>query len=383
MDVRNACRRVENTKRNQDIASGRKDGKIDMDIRFVEREVLKEKPDWKKLGFGKYMTDYMFVMDWTVEEGWHDARIEPHAPIVLEPSCVTLHYAQETFEGMKAYRTAEGKIQLFRPEMNAKRMINSNARLCMPEFPVDMFVEAVKALVKVEADWVPYEPETSLYIRPFMFATEAALGVHMATSYKFMIICCPVGAYYEEGINPVKILVEDELVRAVKGGTGFTKCGGNYAGSILGQVKAAKLGYSQVLWLDGEHRKYVEEVGTMNIMFKIAGEIYTAPIEGTVLPGITRDSMIHLLKDWGYKVNETKLSIDDLMKAGHDGTLEEVFGTGTAAVISPVGELRYRDDIVTVNDFKTGELTQRLYDTLTGIQWGKLEDKFGWTVEVK
>ena len=267
--------------------------------------------------------------------------------------------------------------------MNAKRMINSNARLCMPEFPVDMFVEAVKALVKVEEDWVPSEPNTSLYIRPFMFATEAALGVHMANAYKFMIICCPVGAYYAAGLNPVKILVEDELVRAVKGGTGFTKCGGNYAGSILGQVKAEKLGYAQVLWLDGEHRKYVEEVGTMNIMFKIAGEIYTAPIEGTVLPGVTRDSMIHLLRDWGYKVNETRLSVDDLMKAGHDGTLEEVFGTGTAAVISPVGELRYKDDVVTVNNFEIGELTQKLYDTLTGIQWGRLPDKYGWTVEVK
>ena len=332
-----------------------------MDIRFEKRPVLKEKPDQKNLGFGKYMTDYMFVMDWTKEDGWKDARIVPEGPITMDPACVTLHYAQETFEGMKAYRTAEGKIQLFRPEMNAKRMINSNARLCMPEFPVDMFVEAVEALVKVEADWVPSEPNTSLYIRPFMFATEAALGVHMANAYKFMIICCPVGAYYAAGLNPVKILVEDELVRAVKGGTGFTKCGGNYAGSILGQVKA----------------------GTMNIMFKIAGEIYTAPIEGTVLPGVTRDSMIHLLRDWGYKVNETRLSVDDLMKAGHDGTLEEVFGTGTAAVISPVGELRYKDDVVTVNNFEIGELTQKLYDTLTGIQWGRIPDKYGWTVEVK
>ena len=337
-----------------------------MDIRFEKRPVLKEKPDQKNLGFGKYMTDYMFVMDWTKEDGWKDARIVPEGPITMDPACVTLHYAQETF-----------------PEMNAKRMINSNARLCMPEFPVDMFVEAVEALVKVEADWVPSEPNTSLYIRPFMFATEAALGVHMANAYKFMIICCPVGAYYAAGLNPVKILVEDELVRAVKGGTGFTKCGGNYAGSILGQVKAEKMGYSQVLWLDGEHRKYVEEVGTMNIMFKIAGEIYTAPIEGTVLPGVTRDSMIHLLRDWGYKVNETRLSVDDLMKAGHDGTLEEVFGTGTAAVISPVGELRYKDDVVTVNNFEIGELTQKLYDTLTGIQWGRIPDKYGWTVEVK
>ena len=259
------------------------------------------------------MTDYMFVMDWTAEDGWMDARIVPYEPIALDPACVTLHYAQETFEGMKAYRTKEGKIQLFRPEMNAKRMVISNERLCMPAFPVDMFVEAVKELVKVEQEWVPSEPGTSLYIRPFMFATESFLGVHMATSYKFMVICCPVGAYYPEGINPVKILVEDELVRAVQGGTGFTKCGGNYAGSILGQVKAEKMGCTQVLWLDGVHRKYVEEVGTMNIMFKIAGEIYTAPIEGTVLAGVTRDSILHILRDWGYEVHETHLSIDDLM----------------------------------------------------------------------
>ena len=354
-----------------------------MDIKFIKREELQEKPDQKKLGFGKYFADYMFTMDYDEGIGWHDATIRPYGPIEMNPATVVLHYAQETFEGLKAYRRADGQIQLFRPEMNAKRMINSNARLCMPEFPVDMFVEAVEALVKVEADWVPSEPNTSLYIRPFMFATEAALGVHMANAYKFMIICCPVGAYYAAGLNPVKILVEDELVRAVKGGTGFTKCGGNYAGSILGQVKAEKLGYAQVLWLDGEHRKYVEEVGTMNIMFKIAGEIYTAPIEGTVLPGVTRDSMIHLLRDWGYKVNETRLSVDDLMKAGHDGTLEEVFGTGTAAVVSPVGELRYKDDVVTVNNFEIGELTQKLYDTLTGIQWGRIPDKYGWTVEVK
>ena len=353
-----------------------------MDIRFEKREHLKEKPDQKNLGFGKYMTDYMFVMDWDREKEWHDARIVPHEPMLLDPACVALHYAQETFEGMKAYRTKEGKIQLFRPEMNAKRMIKSNERLCMPPVPVDMFVEAVEELVKVEKDWVPSEPETSLYIRPFMFATESSLGVHMASAYKFVVICTPVGAYYAEGVNPVRILVEDELVRAVKVGTGFTKCGGNYAASILGQVKAEKQGCTQVLWLDGVERKYVEEVGTMNIMFKIAGEIYTAPIEGTVLPGVTRDSIIHILKDWGYKVNETRLSVDDLMKAGHDGTLEEAFGTGTAAVISPVGEFVYKDDKVTVNDFKTGELTQKLYDYLTGIQWGSVEDKYHWTVEV-
>ncbi|MCH1983835.1 branched-chain amino acid aminotransferase [Ruminococcus sp. OA3] len=353
-----------------------------MDIKFEKREKLKEKPDQTKLGFGKYMTDYMFVMDWDRENEWHDARIVPHGPMLLDPACVALHYAQETFEGMKAYRTKNGKIQLFRPEMNARRMINSNARLCMPAFPEDMFVEAVEELVCVERDWVPSEPETSLYIRPFMFATESSLGVHMANSYKFVIICTPVGAYYAEGVNPVRILVEDELVRAVKGGTGFTKCGGNYAASILGQVKAEEQGCAQVLWLDGVERKYVEEVGTMNIMFKINGEIYTAPIEGTVLPGVTRDSILHILKDWGYKVNETKLSVEDLMKAGHEGTLEEAFGTGTAAVISPVGEFVYKDDKVTVNDFKTGDLTQKLYDYLTGIQWGDEEDRYNWTVEV-
>ena len=313
-----------------------------MDIRFEKREHLQEKPDQKNLGFGKHFTDYMFVMDWDKEQGWHDAAIVPYGGIPMDPATMVLHYAQETFEGLKAYRTAEGK-----------------------------------------EDWVPSEPGTSLYIRPFMFATEASLGVHMAKSYKFVIITTPVGAYYAEGINPVKILVEDEYVRAVKGGTGFTKCGGNYASSIAGQVKAEKMGCTQVLWLDGVHRKYVEEVGTMNIMFKIAGEIYTAPLEGTVLPGVTRDSLIHILRDWGYKVNETHLSVDDLMKAGHDGTLEEAFGTGTAAVVSPVGEFVYKDDSVVVNDFKIGELTQKLYDTLTGIQWGKLEDKYGWTTPVE
>ncbi len=353
-----------------------------MEIRFEQKAQLKEKPDQKNLGFGKHMTDYMFVLDWDQGIGWHDARIVPHEPILLDPACVTLHYAQETFEGLKAYRRADGKIQLFRPEMNARRMMKSNERLCMPQLPEEMFVEAVRAIVDVEKDWVPSEPGTSLYIRPFTFATEAALGVHMASSFKFIIICTPVGAYYAEGINPVKILVEDELVRAVKGGTGFTKCGGNYAASILGQVRAEEKGYTQVLWLDGVERKYVEEVGTMNILFKIAGAFYTAPIEGTVLEGVTRDSIIHILKDWGYPVYEQRLSIDDLMKAGHDGTLEEAFGTGTAAVISPVGELAYRGDTVTVNEFQIGEVSQRLYDYLTGIQWGREEDRYGWTVEV-
>ena len=344
-----------------------------MDIKFIKREELQEKPDQKKLGFGKYFADYMFTMDYDEGIGWHDATIRPYGPIEMNPATVVLHYAQETFEGLKAYRRADGQIQLFRPEMNARRMINSNERLCMATIPEDMFIEAVNALVKAEEDWVPSEPETSLYIRPFAFACESSLGVHKSKAYKFVIILSPVGAYYAEGLAPVKIMVEDEYVRAVQGGTGFTKCGGNYAGSIIGQVKAEKYGCSQVLWLDGRERKYVEEVGA----------IYTAPIEGTVLPGVTRDSIIHILKDWGYKVNETHLSVDDLMQAGRDGRLEEVYGTGTAAVISPVGALVYKGEEITINNFQIGELTQKLYDYLTGIQWGKVEDKYGWTRLVK
>lgn len=355
-----------------------------MNIEIIEAKTLKEKPAWdQNLGFGKYFTDYMFTMDWTSEKGWHDAKIQPYGPMCLDPATLVLHYAQETFEGLKAYKTKDGRILLFRPEMNARRFANSNIRLCMEVLPEDMFVEAIERIVEFEKDWIPTAEGTSLYIRPFMFATEAAVGVHPSSAYKFVIILSPVGAYYPEGVNPVKIYVEDEFVRATKGGTGFTKCGGNYAASIAAQVKAEKLGYTQVLWLDGVERRYVEEVGTMNVMFKIDGKIVTAPCDGTVLPGVTRDSIIQLLKAWGYEVEERHLAIDELMEAGKNGTLEEAFGTGTAAVISPVGELNYKGDITVINDFKTGELTQKLYDTLTGIQWGDVEDTFGWTREIK
>lgn len=354
-----------------------------MDVNFIPAKQLKEKPDGNALGFGKYFTDYMFTMDWTKEMGWHNATIEPYGPIQLDPATMVLHYAQETFEGLKAYKTKEGKVLLFRPEMNAKRFANSNRRLCMEILPEDMFVDAIATLVSYEKDWIPTAEGTSLYIRPFMFATESAVGVHPSNAYKFMIVLSPVGAYYPEGVNPVKIYVEDEYVRATKGGTGFTKCGGNYAASIAAQVKAEKLGYTQVLWLDGVERKYVEEVGTMNAMFIIDNKIVTAPCDGTVLPGVTRDSVIQLLKSWGYVVEERHLSIEELMEAGRNGSLQEAFGTGTAAVISPIGELNYKGEIIKINNFKTGEITQRLYDTLTGIQWGKLEDTFHWTYEVK
>ena len=354
-----------------------------MEIKIERAKTLKEKPDQNNLGFGTYFTDHMFMMDYTEGVGWHDARIVPYAPIAMDPATMVLHYAQETFEGLKAYRNPKGEITLFRPEMNARRMINSNKRICMAELPEDMFVEAVEAIVKYEQDWIPTAKDTSLYIRPFMFASEASVGVHPAKSYTFVIILSPVGSYYPEGVNPVKIWVEDEYVRAVKGGTGFTKCGGNYAASIAAQVKAESHGYTQVLWLDGVHRKYVEEVGTMNVMFLIDDTVVTAPLEGSVLPGVTRDSIIHILKDWGYKVEERELSIDELMEAGRNGKLKEAFGTGTAAVISPVGQLYYKGEEIVINDCKTGELTQKLYDTLTGIQWGRLEDKYGWVRYIK
>lgn len=353
-----------------------------MKIRFEETKNLKEKPAVEGLGFGKYYTDYMFMLDWYSDKGFDDPRIIPYAPIPFDPACLVLHYAQETFEGMKAYKTSDGRTLLFRPEMNAKRFQSSNRRLCMPEVPVEDFIQAVAELVKKEEAWIPTAPGTSLYIRPFMFAYQPKLGVHAADHYKFLVILSPVGSYYKEGLKPVSIYVEDELVRAVKGGTGFTKCGGNYAASILAQMKAESLGYSQVLWLDGIEHKYVEEVGTMNAMFVIDGKVVTAPLDGSLLPGVTRDSMIHLLKSKGYTVEERPLSIDELIDAAKTGRLSEAFGTGTAAVISPIGKLAYKDEIFFDNN-EIGPISQMLYDTLTGIQTGKLEDTFGWTYEVK
>ena len=261
-------------------------------------------------------------------------------------------------------------------------MQDSADRMCIPKIPVDDFVQAVKTLVEVDKDWVPHSDGASLYIRPFTFATDVGMGVHASRNYTFCIICAPSGAYYAEGIDPVRIYVEDEYIRAAPGLTGFTKCGGNYAASIKAGEMAEQQGFAQVLWLDGVEKKYVEEVGSMNIMFKIDGKIYTAPCTGTVLPGVTRRSIIELLRDWGYEVLEEHVAIADIMKAGHDGKLEEVFGTGTAAVVSPVKELDWKGDKVFISGGKIGELTQKLYDTLTGIQWGKIPDTKGWIVPV-
>ena len=354
-----------------------------LNIRIEKTTCPKVKPaDESKLGFAKLFSDHMFVMDYAEGKGWHDARVVPYAPFSLDPATVVLHYAQELFEGMKAYRTAEGKIQLFRPECNAQRFADGCERMGIPPIPVEDFIDAVKALVKVDEEWVPHMDGTSLYIRPFVIATDVGLGVHASKNYIFCVIAAPSGAYYAEGINPVKIYVEDEYIRAAPGLTGAVKCGGNYAASIKAGELAEKKGYSQVLWLDGVEKKYVEEVGAMNIMFKIDGKIYTAACTGTVLPGVTRRSIIELCRDWGYEVIEGKLAIADIMQAGREGKLEEVWGTGTAAVVSPVKELTWKDESVEISGGKIGELTQKLYDTLTGIQWGKLPDTKGWIVAV-
>ena len=352
-----------------------------MDIKIIKSTTLKAKPDESKLGFGRHFTDHMFVMDHDAS-GWHNARIIPYGDLEISPASTVLHYGAEIFEGLKAYRLADGSIQLFRPEENAKRMINSAERLCLPEVSVEDFMQALKALLEVEKDWVPYSEGTSLYIRPFEFADAPFLGVHAVQDARFIIILSPVGAYYAEGLNPVKIAIESEDVRAVRGGTGYAKCGGNYAASLRAGQKAEEKGFTQVLWLDGVERKYIEEVGAMNVMFKINGKIVTPKLTGSVLPGITRKSCVELLKSWGYDVEERLISVDELLEAARTGALEEAWGTGTAAVVSPIGMLYYKGEEHVLCDNKIGPLTQKLYDQLTGIQWGKVEDKFGWTVKL-
>lgn len=343
----------------------------------------KPKPDPGKLGFGKIFTDHQFMMDYIEGKGWHNPRIVPYGPISMDPATMVLHYGQAIFEGMKAYRTADGRVLLFRPRKNMERVNSSSDRMCIPPIDPDFCVEAIKALIKVDQDWVPAAADTSLYIRPLIIAMDPFLGVRAAATYLFLIILSPVGAYYPQGINPVKIHVESEYVRAVKGGTGFAKFIGNYAGSLKAQMEAAKNGYVQVLWLDGIERKYVEEVGAMNVFFKIGGQVVTAPLAGTILPGVTRDSVLQLLRRDKVPVEERKYTIQEVYDAHDQGRLDEAFGTGTAAVISPIGVLHWNGRVIKINDEKTGPLAKKLYDTLTGIQYGRLKDEFGWTDEVK
>ena len=353
-----------------------------MEIKITKTTAPKAKPPVDGLGFGKYFTDHMFVMDYADGKGWHDARIIPYAPLEMDPACMVLHYGQAIFEGMKAYRAANGGALLFRPMKNMERINLSNNRLCIPAIDEEFCVEAIKKLVEVDMDWIPDGDGTSLYVRPFIIATDNALGVHPSHTYKFIVIMSPVGAYYPEGLNPVKIYVENEYVRAVRGGMGFAKTAGNYAASIKAQDVAAAKGYTQVLWLDGVERKYIEEVGTMNVFFKIDGEIITPELNGSILGGITRDSSIQILRSWGMKVTERKLGIQEVYDAHKAGKLEEVFGTGTAAVISPVGELNWDGNIISVNNGEIGEISSKLYDTITGIQSGEIEDTFNWTYKL-
>ena len=354
-----------------------------LNIKYELVTAKKEKPDWNNLGFGKYFTDHMFIMDYDKGMGWHDARIVPYQNLSLDPACMVFHYAQEMFEGLKAYKTPTGNVQLFRPDKNIERMNKTNERLCIPALDPSDVLDALKALVEVEKDWIPTADGTSLYIRPFIIATDVQLGVHPSKSYKFMIILSPVGSYYPEGIKPVKIFVEREYVRAVKGGTGYAKVGGNYACSLIGQQKAEELGYSQVLWLDGVEHKYIDEVGAMNVFFVIDNVVVTPTLEeGNILPGVTRNSCIQILKKLGYKVEERKLTLQEVIDAYNSGKLNEAFGTGTAAVVSPMGLLDTGDLKMVINNNEIGEVAQKVYDTLTGIQWGKIDDEFGWTVKV-
>jgi len=353
-----------------------------MEIKIVKTTTPKEKPAANALGFGKYFTDHMFVMDYSVEKGWYDARIVPYGPFSFDPSCMVFHYGQAIFEGLKAYRAADGGVLLYRPFENMKRLNRSNDRLCIPQIDIDFAVDAIKQLVLLDQDWIPEGEGTSLYIRPFIIGTDNALGVHPSKTYKFIVILSPVGSYYAGGLAPVKIWVESEYVRAVRGGVGAAKTAGNYAASLKAQEVAEKKGYSQVLWLDGVEQKYVEEVGAMNIFFKIDGEIVTPMLNGSILGGITRDSVIEVLKGSGYKVSERKISIDEISDAYKEGKLEEVFGTGTAAVISPVGELCYNGEKMVINNNEIGAVSQMLYDTITGMQKGAIEDKYNFTYRI-
>ena len=345
----------------------------------------KEKPDPNTLKFGKVFSDHMLVMEYETGKGWHDGRIVPYGPITLDPAAAVFHYGQEMFEGMKAYRTPEGRVQLFRPYMNAERTRKTNERMCMPDMDPELFVSAVKAIVNVEQDWIPEKEGTSLYLRPFIIADDPFLGVQAANHYKFIIICSPVGPYFASaggGLSTTKIFVEDEYVRAVVGGVGYAKVGGNYAGALKAQESAAKHGCAQVLWLDAIEHSYVEEIGAANAFFVIGDEVITAPLLGTILPGVTRASVIELLKKWGVNISERRLRIEEVVEAGKNGTLKEIFASGTAAVISPVGELKFKDSSLTVGDGAVGPTAQRLYDALYGIQTGILPDEMGWTEEV-
>ena len=354
-----------------------------MDIKIQRVSTPKEKVDATKVPFGTYFTDHMFLMDYETGKGWFNARIVPYGKLAFDAAATVYHYATEIFEGLKAYRTPEGNVQLFRPIENVRRMNNSASRMSLPQMDEDMMLEALLKFVSFEKDWVPDKPGTSLYLRPFLVAVDPCLSLHPVHQCVFCIIACPVGSYFPNGLKPVPILIEEHDVRAVRGGTGYAKCGGNYAGAMRASDRAEAKGFSQVLWIDGVERKYVEEAGGMNVMFQINGEIVTPELNGSVLPGITRKSCIEVMRGWGMKVAERLLSLDELLDACKTGALEEAWCCGTAAVIAPIGELAYGDARYIVNNNQIGRTTRRLYDEITGIQWGLVPDKYHWAVTVE
>jgi branched-chain amino acid aminotransferase len=351
-------------------------------IRITRTNAPRPRPRDTELGFGQIFTDHMFLADFREEKGWYDPRIEPYGPLSFDPAAAVLHYAQAVFDGLKAFRGTDGRVRLFRPQKHVERLNDSARRLCIPPLDPALGLASIVRLVDVDRDWAPRTVGTSLYVRPTVVASEPFLGVRPAKSYLYYVILSPVGAYYPEGMAPVRIRVEDRYVRAVEGGVGAAKTAGNYAASLLASEEAKHEGFTQVLWLDGVHRRYIDEVGTMNIMVKIGGAVSTPPLAGTILPGVTRDSTLTLLRDWGIPVRERPIAIDEVAEAHAAGTLEEVWGTGTAAVISPVGELAYRDRRMRISDGRVGPLTQRLYDAIVGIQYGRQPDPHGWTLEV-
>ncbi|WP_088008135.1 branched-chain amino acid aminotransferase [Indiicoccus explosivorum] len=347
-----------------------------------ERKERKAKPAEGEMPFGTIFTDHMFMMDYTEGKGWHDPRIVPYGPLELDPAAMIFHYGQTVFEGMKAYRTQDGRSLLFRPEMNMKRLNKSCERMSIPPIDEEKVLACLLELLRLDQEWIPEAPGTSLYIRPFVISTEPNLAVGPSRSYRLSIILSPVGPYFPGGLKPVTIHVEDTFTRAVKGGTGTAKTAGNYSSGYRAQANAKQQGNADVLWLDGIEKKYIEEVGSMNIFFKIGNEVITPALNGSILEGVTRKSVIELLGSWGLPVTERKIAIEELFDLHEAGKVEEIFGTGTAAVISPVGELNWRGKKAVINQHGIGDLSQRLYDTITGIQSGRLEDEFGWTVEI-
>ncbi|MBA3029715.1 MAG: branched-chain amino acid aminotransferase [Desulfobacteraceae bacterium] len=353
-----------------------------MDITIKKTETLKDHPIDSGLGFGTFFTDYMFNMDYNPEKGWHNPCIEPFGPMSMSPATMVLHYGQAIFEGLKAFRTPKGNIQLFRPRDNFQRMNKSAEMLCIPQIDEAFILKALLKLVDMERSWVPSETGTSLYIRPTIIATDPYIGLRASNTYRFFMIMSPVGAYYPEGFNPVKIWVTRDYVRAVRGGVGQAKTAGNYAASLYATELAHKDGYTQVLWLDGVELKYVEEVGSMNIFFVLGDEIVTPRLNGSILSGITRDSVLTMAKSWGLKVSERRIAIDEVFDAHAKGELMEVFGSGTAAIISPVDNIKFHEKVITIGNGQVGPIASRMFKELIDIQYGKSEDKFGWTVAV-